>query len=854
MPAPAIPFRVPYARNPLFQGRETELAALFAALPAGPTPAITGTGGLGKTQLAVEVAYRVWEQEVFPGGVFWLSMEQPESVAAQVAACAGPEGLDLPGWEPGAFERNVAAVRAAWQAPIARLLVFDNLEDPALLSAWRPRVGGCRVLITTRNAQWPAALGVRALPLAPLARAASQGLLLAPRAAAQGTTVAALLADPATTYAADAICATLGDLPLALALAAAYLESMPGASLERYLTQVRGDLLAHRSLSPPPGTDLPTGHTPSLGVTFALSYLRLEPAHPGDALALTLLHRAAHCAPAPIPRRLLARAAGLAPDDPETAEPLDLALARLAGLGLIERLPDGALRLHRLLAAYVRDRAPDPAADQTAVEEALADEANAANQAGYPLAGLPYLEHLRHAAQLAAPRRDRRASTLFNNLAGMLYSQGDLAAAQPLYERALQLNEGLYGPDHPDVALALNNLALLARAQGDYGTAHALLQRARAIAERLGDPTHQALAYTLHNLGLLLYNQGDFAAARPVLEQVLALNEARYGPAHGVVATDLSNLAGVLQEQGAFAAARPLMERALAIRRQQLGAVHPETAASLGNLASLARSEGDLPGARALAEQALAVFEQTLGPQHPTIALSLTNLAALLHDQGELTAARPLYERALAIREQALGPAHPETARSLTNLGRLLQSQGDYAGARSLLERALAIQAQALGPAHPSLAVSLESLGSLLFAEGDYAGAQHFMERVLAMREQMLGPEHPDTASSLSNVATLRHIQGDLPGARPLYERALAIQEQVVGPDHPDTANSLNNLARLLVDEGDVAGARALLTRALAIHARVYGPNHPATAKTRANLASLEPPPPRAPDTQKWSK
>ena len=106
-------------------------------------PAIAGTGGIGKTMLAAEFAHR--SRERFPGGVFWLDMQDPKGVATQVAACAGPGGLHLPGHAAWSFEQQIAAVKNAWCQPERRLLIFDNLEDPMLLQ-WRPSGGGSRVL------------------------------------------------------------------------------------------------------------------------------------------------------------------------------------------------------------------------------------------------------------------------------------------------------------------------------------------------------------------------------------------------------------------------------------------------------------------------------------------------------------------------------------------------------------------------------------------------------------------------------------------------------------------------------------------------------------------------------------
>src|SRR5204863_353889 len=133
-------------------------------------------GGVGKTQLAAEFVQRYGQ--FFAGGVFWLSFERAAAVPAEVAACGGVGYLDLHsdfGRLP--LEDQVRLVEATWREPLPRLLVFDNLEDEALLRAWRPTSGGCRVLATSRRSRWDRTLGVQALPLDVLARAESLALL-----------------------------------------------------------------------------------------------------------------------------------------------------------------------------------------------------------------------------------------------------------------------------------------------------------------------------------------------------------------------------------------------------------------------------------------------------------------------------------------------------------------------------------------------------------------------------------------------------------------------------------------------------------------------------------------------------
>ncbi len=792
LPLDAVPAQAPLPQgsrmlltvNPLFVGRTADLCALAKTLKAGGTAAITGLGGLGKTQLAVEFVHRYGQ---FFAGVFWLSFADVGAIPTQVAECGRPGYLDLrPDFDALPLEDQQQLVLSAWQSGLPYLLVFDNCEDEGLLARWRPPTGGCRVLVTSRRAEWEASLGMHALPLGVLSRPESMALLRYHRPD--------LPADDATL---DAIAAELGDLPLALHLAGSFLARYRYAlSPVAYLVQLRRpDLLQHRSLQGEGRS--PTGHVLHVAQTFVLSYERLQPSDPVDGVALALLQRAAYLAPGePIPRDLLLATLGLTDEDLDGMLQAEDGLRRLGELGLLETEAEGALRLHRLLAAFVRDAAPD-VRTQVAVEETLLEQVTALNVEGYPARLLQLQPHLRAVTERAIDRADECAAALCAQLGCHLRMVGAYQQARPFYERALAIDEAAHGPDHPTTATSLNNFALLLRDQGDYAAARSLFERALAIREQALGPTHPATAISLNSLALLLRDQGDYAAARPLFERALAIREQALGPQHPDTATTHNNLALLLWDQGEFAAAKPLFEQALAIAEQTLGPQHPNTALALNNLALLLRDQGDYAAAKSFSERALTITEQTFTHQHPNTALALNNLAILLQDQGDYAAARPLFERALAIYQQTLGPDHPNTVASLSNLATLLQDQGDYAAARPLFERALVIDEAAHGYNHPSVANDLNNLACLLQAQGDYAATQPLFERALAVWLHVLGPDHPTTATSLNNLAGLLRAQGDLAAARPLFERALAITEQVLGPDHPTTRTIRANLAAL---------------------------------------------------------
>jgi hypothetical protein len=248
---------------------------------------------------------------------------------------------------------QVQLVQAAWQSALPRLLVFDNCEDEALLARWRPPHGGCRVLVPSRRAPWEVSLGVQLVPLGILQRDESLALLRHHRPD--------LTADHADL---KAIAVELGDLPLALHLAGSFLARYRHAiTSAAYLAQLQQpDLLTHRSLEGGTLTQelSPTGHEQHVARTFALSYDRLDPADPTNAHALALLARAAYFAPGqPIPRDLLLATVAGAEEAPEATLQAQDALRRLRDLGLLELDVADAVRLHRLLAAFVRVVARD---------------------------------------------------------------------------------------------------------------------------------------------------------------------------------------------------------------------------------------------------------------------------------------------------------------------------------------------------------------------------------------------------------------------------------------------------------------------------------------------------------------
>src|SRR5882724_6793631 len=269
--------------------------------------------------------------------------------------------------------------------------------------------------------------------------------------------------------------------------------------------------------------------------------------------------------------------------------------------------------------------------------------------------------------------------------------------ARPLLEKAVEIREkqAPRGGD-PPLAASLEHLGALDQAQ-HRPAAEPLFQRALAIEERTLGPNAPELANTLNSLGTLNGYRGDFAQAERLLGRALRIREAALGPQHPDVAVTLNNLAIVKAYQGKPAEAEPLFKRGLAIREEALpiwektlGPEHPRVALIVGNLAGTCAALGRYGEAEALYKRAVALREKTLRPEHPDLAFSLSGLGSLYLERQRYAEAEPLLRRALAIEEKALKPGQPDRQRALADYVKLLRATGREAQAAELEQQAKA--------------------------------------------------------------------------------------------------------------------------------------------------------------------
>jgi Tfp pilus assembly protein PilF len=748
------PSTLPYAPlGNLLKGRDDDLQKLQREL--GPIPenaatpstavALIGLGGVGKTRLAIEHA---WRGAALHSAVLFGSARTPEALNRSLAGLAAV--LDLP--EKAASEEAIQrqAVLGWLCSHPGWLLILDGIDGKEAAQAVEsllPQTSGGQLLVTTRLSKWSAA--VRRLPLEVLSPEAAAEFLLERTAGSRKQEAG----DP---LAARDLAQQLDGLALALEQAGAYIDErcISFSSYRREWQQRRDQLL---SWFDPQLMQYPQ----SVATTWLTSFQQLS------ADAQTLLRRLAWLATEPIPESLLEVA--IAAGDGVDAEPIEAidGLVELDRYSLLSRSNQSdSFLLHRLVQEVTRLR-QEMAQEPHELAAALA-WINAAF-VGDPqdVRSWPVLEplepHARAVASFAAGAGIAGATARLSSILGMvLFAKAAYSEAEPLMRRALQIDETSYCLDHPDVARDLNNLAGLLLDTNRRSEAEPLMHRALLIDETSYGQDHPSVARDLNNLAQLLEASNRVGEAERLVRRALHIYEASYGLDHPKVATSLNNLAGLLLATNRLAEAEPLMRRALQIDEASYGLDHPKVATRLNNLAALLQDTNRLEEAERMYRSALQIDEASFGQDHPVVAVDLNNLSTLLLETNRLGEAETLMRRALAIDEDSYGNDDPNVARDLNNLANVLQATNRLVEAEPLMRRALQICEASYGLDHPEVAIRLNNLAQLLQTTNRLAEAEPMYRRglkiLIAFTDQ--GYQHPNLEAGISNYSGFLQSQG----------------------------------------------------------------------------------------------
>ncbi|MCE2718012.1 MAG: tetratricopeptide repeat protein [Dolichospermum sp.] len=678
---------IPYRGSVHFVGRETELTTIHEDLRRGNYVAITGMGGLGKTELVTQYATQYQDHY---DGIIWFNARERSLAAEVFELFTFKFGWEIPktqGGKPLTLQQQVAWCWLQYpktQKPV--LIVVDDLTDLTQLQEVVPPKTHFRVLITTRQQHLdPNSIQERALEVLspPIALELLQKQL--------GKNHQRVVNEPET---ATEICEFLGNLPLGIILVGSYLREDLGLSLTQMLERLQKRKLAETALQ-----KRETINKNQLGIkaAFNLTWETLDTQTQYLGAFLSLF------SPQFILWDLVVWVIEFEVENEEkqliwTKEELTTFKKRLYQVNFLQTGQESpeAYTIHNLVRLFLQEQLAEVGEKQPILERTFITPMI------FVAEGLPQsptskdIENVKTLVvhwedlgkrlideinQETAAKNNLPVSMVadeifwvFEGLGKFYEGQGLYQVAEFWYQQLVKVCQTLFTGDHPYVATSLNNLAYLYNSQGKYSEAEPLYLDALEMRRRLFTGDHSNVATSLNNLAVLYCNQGKYSKAEPLYLDALEMTRRLFTGDHPAVATSLNNLAVLYNNQGKYSKAEPLYLDALEMRKRLFTGDHPDVASSLNNLAYLYKSQGRYSEAEPLYLEALEMRKRLFTGDHPNVASSLNNLAGLYYSQGRYSEAELLYLDALAMSERVQGTNHPNTIIFRNNL-QILQQQ-----------------------------------------------------------------------------------------------------------------------------------------------------------------------------------
>ncbi|MFB7273782.1 FxSxx-COOH system tetratricopeptide repeat protein [Streptomyces sp. NPDC056244] len=786
-PGPRFPGTVPKiwnapARNPGFTGRSLVLERMRDQLGGGmavvlPQPqTLYGLGGIGKTQVALEYVHRFMADYDL---VWWISAEQTADVVAGLAELAVRLGAQGGDDMAAASQEAVDLLRRG--VPSSRwLLVFDNADDPEQLQRFFPPGGPGHVLVTSRNQSW-SQYG-DALPVDVFLREESVEHLQrrAPGLSAED---------------ADKVATAVGDLPLAVEQAAAWIgeTATPVAEYLDQLAQQAPSVLA---------LNQPVGYPEPVAATWNISIERLKDRSPA---AVRLLQLCAFFAPEPISANLL-----YSKEMIEALKPYDVSLQETLVLGRVIReigrfalakvdQVGNSIQVHRLVQAIIRAQLSEEEQRDArhAVHRILAGarpdgDEPIDNPATWDRFATIWPHLATSEASLCKRPETRR---LMIDRVRYLWKRGDLMAASEVANELRESWREMLGNDDPQYLYLRFHLSNIFRSQGRYVEARELDEETLARQRTVLGPTHPHTYMTTSGLAMDLGTLGEYAKALDLAK------EAHEG------------FSGIFHDS------------------------HPRTLAAANNRALNLRMVGRYAQAREMDQDVFDRRTEVLGPEHPYTLSSATSLARDLREIGRYEDSVALLSRTYALYKEQLGRAFPGTLAAAKSLAVSLRRADQLEDARRLTTATRnRYRAKYGSEANPdSLACDL-NLAADHFAAGEPVAARDLAQEVVDQYLRVPGQRHPYTLAAVNNLGVYHWGCGAPELAEQLLQGALRTMREVLGDDHPHTLFCTVGLANAMADLGELDEALVTERSAVAGLRVALGAHHPETLAVASNM------------------
>ncbi|KAH7029852.1 putative kinesin light chain [Microdochium trichocladiopsis] len=707
-------FFVPFGQNENFVGREDILQQLLERIHPTAFPntcqrtVIEGLGGMGKTQVAIESAYRV--REAHPDcSVFWVpavDMVVFENAYREIGLVLGVEGVESEGADVKTMVKSALSGDDAGQW----LLVVDNADDIVLmtdgrLQSYLPMSRQGSILFTTRNHHVASrlAIGKGLFRLQPLDGSESAQLLH------QGLQTSQI-GDPQSTM---DLLDFLASLPLAIRQASAYMASNAHVTVARYLGYcTSSDQTTIKLLSKDfDAQDRYEASQNPVATTWLISFEQVALDSP---LAARYLRSICYFEEKDIPLALLA-AEG---DEMERDE----ALSTLKAYAFIkDRENPDRFDIHRLVRLTMRNWL-----------QSRGEQSRQVTEVTHQLWMVFPVPSLGNREVWTAFLPHAHAALVFRN-----------ECTDKMVVRMLQDAMGL--------------CYLLLR---KFHEAEKMLRTSPELLETLFGPGHKYIDDTRNHHAFALSRIGKYEEAEQIYRQVLQDLESALSQQDPTTLDCMVDLGRVLGKQGKYEEAEQIHKTVVELQKHALGREGPAALASMRNWALLLSEQERFEEAEPMMREVVQQSEELMGSEDLVVLMRCHDLADVLARQGKYEEADQILSKTLASMNKVQGPEDPQTLDIMESFAGVLRSQGRYEEAEQMFRQVLVSMGKVLGPEHPEALNITHRLAMILYEQGKYEEAALIYKKILSVQTPLLGVEHPDTLRTIGRLRLVLTILG----------------------------------------------------------------------------------------------
>ena len=784
---------------------------------------LVGRAGSGKTSVAASIARRC-ESDKW-SLVAWVDASTRSAIESGLIAL-GESVLCMQTNTQQDQRLRVEQVLATFRNSSNNkcLFVYDNVEGVDYLDGVLPDGPGVHVVVTTRrNSGWSNQEGWNIYALGNFTRDESVKLLISVTKDSDRET-------------ADKLASALGDLPLAVAQAAATC-SRYYANLQDYYTDLQATNI-EELLEPIEGGHYSKGAIASLQLAASSTLSSIRDPHVLTE-AQTILAALCYLAESGVPTKWLKYNNGL---------PSRKAFKLLQDASIIDQSNDGRITsIHRLLAHALRTQHDSHITnDGTLTTACLFDKINntQSDKDKYTASYRLQITHLL-ITQFRALGTQSYSKALFDHtqVVQCLFDTLRIAASSNLSSEAITLTEAFAAAEisphtsPPQIARARNELARAHVWASRYFEAIAIYKKLVADLKNSLGREHSDTIEARNNLASAYIWAEQYTDAIATRKEIVTDLTRTLGPEHRKTVKARNNLAKAYISAKQYADAIATHKEILADLTHAFGLENTDTIEARNNLAKAYISAKQYADAIATHNEIVTDLTRTLGPEHPSTINARKNLASAYERAKQYADAIATHKEILADLTHAFGLEDPDTIEARNNLADAYIWAEQYADAIATHKEILADLTRTLGRAHPSTIKARKNLANA------YESARHYEEAIATRKEivadltHAFGLEDPDIIVARINLANAYKWAEQYEDAITTHKEIVADLTHYFGPEHPSTIKARNDLAYTYEYAKQYADAIATYNEIVTDLTRTLGPEHPSTIKARINLA-----------------